>query len=142
MLNKLIKSSLLLLAILCVPGAPLYAQKVLLLSLDSAKLYAIEYNKSITNAGLEVDAASQKIRETIAQGLPKVDATVDYNNFFNSTASLGAMTFTFNPTSNLNVSVGQLIFSGSYIIGIQTARLFKEVTETSREKTERKSKPR
>jgi outer membrane protein TolC len=61
---------------------------------------------------------------------------VDYNNFFNSTASLGAMTFTFNPTSNLNVSVGQLIFSGSYIIGIQTAKLFKEVTETSREKTE------
>ena len=133
---KLFKRNVLLLPGLLVMFYGGQAQDKLYLSLDSAKIYAFEYNKSLVNAGLEVDAAGERLREAIAQGLPKVDATIDYNNYFNSTASLGAMSFTFNPTSNLNVSLGQLIFSGSYIIGIQTAKLFKEVTETSLEKTE------
>lgn len=115
---------------------PLKAQKVLYLSLDSAKQYALEYNKNLINAGYAVDEAGEKIRETISQGLPKVDANIDYNNYFNSKANLGGMEFTFNPTSNLSMSVGQLIFSGSYIVGIQTARLYKEMTETSLEKSE------
>ena len=109
------------------------------LSLEDARKYALAHNKVLANAGLAVDEAGSRLRETIAQGLPQVSATVDYNNFFGSTASLGAfpgMMIEFNPTSNLSVSVGQLIFSGSYIVGIQTAKLFREVTETSLEKTE------
>jgi len=136
MSNKPIKQIFLLVPGLFLLASLLSAQQKMYLSLDSARQYALEYNKNLSNAGLAVDEAGQKLRETIAQGLPQVDATIDYSNFFNSTASIGQMSFTFNPTSNLNVSVGQLIFSGSYFIGIQTAQLFKEVTETSLEKTE------
>jgi outer membrane protein len=109
------------------------------LSLENARNYAIEHNKSLISAGLAVDEAGEMLREAIARGLPQVNATIDYNNFFGSTASLGAfpgMEITFNPTSNLSVSVGQLLFNGSYIVGIQTARLFQEVTEASRDRTE------
>ncbi len=114
-------------------------QTELKLSLDSARHYAMEYNRNLINAGLAVDEAALRLRETIARGLPQVDATVDYNNFFGSTAELAfgpvPAVIEFNPTSNLNLSVGQLIFSGSYIVGIRTAKLYQEITETSVEKT-------
>jgi outer membrane protein len=46
------------------------------------------------------------------------------------------MTIEFNPTSNLGVSFTQLLFSGSYIVGIQSAKLYEEITRTSFEQTE------
>ncbi len=130
---------ILLLSLITLIANPTEAQEELHLTLDSARHHALEYNKNLVNAGLAVDEAGQKLRETIAQGLPQLDAAIDYNNFFGSTAeiTMGPLPaeIEFNPTSNLNVSVGQLIFSGSYIVGIQTARLFREVTETSLEKS-------
>lgn len=115
------------------------AQAEMLLSLDSARYYALEHNRNLMNAGLAIKEAEARLRETIAQGLPQVNATVDYSNFFGSTATLGGMPgfeIEFNPTSNLVVSVSQLVFSGSYIVGIQSAKLYKEITETSREQSE------
>ncbi len=115
------------------------AQEELHLTLDSARYHALEYNKNLLNAGLAVDEADHALREAIARGLPQLDAAIDYNNFFGSTAeiTMGPVPteIEFNPTSNLNISVGQLVFSGSYIVGIQTARLFREITETSLEKS-------
>ncbi|MBN1448922.1 MAG: TolC family protein [Bacteroidetes bacterium] len=115
-----------------------HAQEALRLSLDSARQYALEYNRTLVNADLSVDEASARLRETVAQGLPQVNATMDYSNFFGSSASLGnfpGMRITFNPTSNLGVTVSQLVFSGSYIVGIQSAKLYREMMRVSREKT-------
>jgi outer membrane protein len=111
------------------------ASEKLSVSLEKAIEHALEYNKNMLNAGLAVDEANLKIRETLASGLPQIDAKVDYNNFMGSSASLGGMTFNFNPTSNLVVSVGQLIFSGSYIVGVQSSKLFRSITETGMQKT-------
>lgn len=116
-----------------------FPQTPLRFSLEEAKQHALEHNKILLNAGLAVDVAGERLRATIANGLPQVNATVDYSNFFGSTATLGeppmAFEITFNPTSNLGVSVGQLIFNGSYFVGIQTARLYKEMSKTSFEKS-------
>jgi outer membrane protein len=115
------------------------AQSPLHLSLDSARHYAVVHNKNLVGAGLTISEAGERLREAIAQGLPQVNATADYNNFFGSTATLGAIPgfeITFNPTSTANLSVGQLIFSGSYIVAIQTARLYRDITEVNRDRTE------
>lgn len=115
------------------------AQEALRFSLEDARQYALEYNKSMANAELGTREAQARLREAIANGLPQINATIDYSNFFGSTASLGSMpgfTIEFNPTSNLSVSLGQLVFSGSYIVGIQMAKLYQEVAEASLEKTE------
>lgn len=115
------------------------AQAPMTLSLEDARQHALEHNRNLRNAGLSIDEAGLMTREVIAQGLPQINATVDYNNFFGSTASLGGMpgmTIEFNPTSNLGVSLTQLIFSGSYIVGIQSAKLYEEITRTSFEQTE------
>jgi outer membrane protein len=112
------------------------AQNKLELSLKAAVQYATEHNKLIQNASLSVQESQAAYRAAIVQGLPQVEAKIDYQNYFNSQAYLGPMTFTFNPTSNLNITVGQLIFSGSYIVGIQMANLYKEITEISYQKTD------
>ncbi|MFC2116844.1 TolC family protein, partial [Bacteroidota bacterium] len=119
-----------------------HAQVDLSLSLREAREYALEYNKILRNAGLAVDAAQEGIRETLAMGLPQVDASLDYTNFlgaeieFKFGEGMPPSTIPFKPTSNLGLTVGQLIFSGSYIVGLQTARIYKDLMESSYEKTE------
>ena len=128
----------------CLTGSisTLFAQEMLVLSLDEAVNYAIEYNKQMKNAGLAVDEAQKKINETIFSGLPQVDATIDYSNFmgaemeFQFGEGVPPRIIPFNPTSNLNVTLGQLIFNGSYIVGLQSARIYKELAQTSFLKTE------
>jgi outer membrane protein len=117
-------------------GSTMYAQNKLELSLKAAMDYAVENNKMMQNAGLSIEESQAALRATIAQGLPQVEAKMDYQNYFNSRVYLGPMTFEFTPTSNISLSVGQLIFSGSYIVGIQMAKLYREMTELSYEKTE------
>lgn len=130
---------LFMLLLLLTNGSSLLCQQEVSLSLEDAQKYAIEHNRLLINANLAINKSDLALRETIRQGLPQVNASVDYSNFFGSKATLGnfpGLEIEFNPTSNLSVSVGQLIFSGSYIVGIQTARLFHEITETNLEKTE------
>lgn len=114
----------------------LSAQQRLELSLNGAVQYALEHNKLMQNASLAIQESQAAYISTISKGLPQVDAKIDYQNYFNSRAYLGNLTFTFNPTSNLNLSVGQLIFSGSYIVGIQIANIYREITDISYKKTE------
>jgi outer membrane protein len=139
-MNKLISCSLTLVLIMLLSTTnTLFAQQQMKLSLDEARSYALEHNKRLIGANHAIDQSQLALQETIRQGLPQVNASVDYSNFFGSKATLGnfpGFEIEFNPTSNLSISVGQLIFSGSYIVGIQTAKLFMEITETNREKTE------
>lgn len=106
------------------------------LSLESALQYALKNNKQIINASYAILESQEAYKATIAQGLPQFDAKIDYQDFFKAKAYIGPMSFTFNPTSNLNFSVGQLIFSGSYIVGIQMSKLFREMSEVNYKKTD------
>ena len=113
-----------------------HAQGRLELSMEGAVNYAIEHNRMMQNASYSVKESQAGLKSTIAQGLPQVEAKIDYQNFFNSEASIGPMTFEFKPTSNLNFSVGQLIFSGNYIVGVQMSMLFREMSEVNLKKTD------
>jgi outer membrane protein len=131
---------------LCMPGIliPAYSQDqdVLNLSLMEAQQHAIEYNWQVKNARLDVEGADKRIWESVATGLPQIDATMDYTNFmgadiiFRFDESLPPTTIPFKPTSNMVFSVNQLIFSGNYIVGLQAAKIFKLLTERNYEKSE------
>ncbi|HYX07956.1 MAG TPA: TolC family protein, partial [Bacteroidales bacterium] len=58
------------------------AQEQLNLNLDSAMAFALAYNKMLKTSGYQVDKAQEQLKETVANGLPQVDATLDYSNFF------------------------------------------------------------
>jgi len=135
MKKGIIKTFLLLVLTLVLLGS-LPAQNSLSLSVEGAVTYALENNKMMRNAQLSVEESQAAYRATLLQGLPQVEARLDYQNYFNAMAYLGPMTFTFNPTSNLNLSVGQLIFSGSYIVGLQMQKIYQEITEVNYRKTD------
>ncbi len=117
------------------------SQTDLALTLNEARQYAVEYNKVLKNASLAVDAADKMYWAALSAGLPRVDATMDYTNFMGAEISFKfgegpAMTIPFKPTSNLSLTVAQLIFNGSYWIGLQSANIMRDMSETSLEKTE------
>lgn len=153
----------------------------LILDLKGAVDYALNYNKSLQNARLELERSDRRIWESISQGLPQVDAAVDYMTYFNYELEFsfggGDMSFTqeqyleaasatlqvpefsnttpqdlvnhqagnymdgvlqsmLPPTtilmsdqSTATFRVSQLIFSGQYIVGVQTAKLAKILAE-------------
>jgi outer membrane protein len=117
-------------------------QEKLILSLEEARKHAIEYNKTVQNADLAIVESQKKINETLSAGLPQADVTIDYSNFlgaemeFSFQEGVPPQKIPFDPTSNLNLTVSQLIFNGGYIVGLQSAKLYKELTETSYLKTE------
>ncbi len=120
---------------------PLKSQDKLSLDLNGAIEHALEYNLILKNAGLEIEKAVGNVRETLAAGLPQVNASLDYSNFlgaemeFRFSQEMPATTIPFKPTSNLQLSVGQLIFNGNYIVGLQIANLYKKAMETNYEKS-------
>ena len=113
-----------------------FAQEKLSLDIEAAKEYALDFNKSIKNSGLSVQQSQENIKGVIAAGLPQVDATVDYSKQMGKDINFGEFTIPLKPSSNLNLQVTQLVFSGSYIVGIKSAKLYKRLSEQNREKTE------
>ncbi len=164
------------------PGISQEPAERLVLDLQGAVDYAIDFNKSLQNSRLEVEKSRRSIWEAIAQGLPQVDGTLDYMSYFNyemefnfgggevpdfsaedlqeafnqtqavfpfyttnDVGLLAANTFyegqlqdMVGPTaiilsdqSTATLQVSQLVFSGQYIVGIQTAKLARKISEQS-----------
>jgi len=119
-----------------------FSQNKLTLGLEDAREYALKYNRTVKNSGLAVDQSQEKLRETIAAGLPQLNATTDYSNAMGAKISIQfdegmpATEIPIKPTSNFNLQLGQLIFNGSYLVGIQTAKLAQKLSEKNLVKTE------
>jgi outer membrane protein len=132
---------LIIILLLSMPGV-LFGQSSLTLNLEQAKKHALEHNKSLINAGLAISKSELAVREAIANGLPQVNASADYSNSLGADITIQFMpgaqpaVIPIKPQSNLYLNVGQLLFSGNYIVGIQTARLYNDLSVKSRQKTE------
>ena len=92
--------------------------------------------------------AVQTKRETTATGLPQINANIGYNNWLEQQVSLipaeffgGApgqfaeVLFGTKQTMNSAVTVKQKLFDGSYLVALQAAKVFLEISKNSKEKT-------
>ena len=118
-------------------------------SLQEAIDYALENNRTAKNAARDIKAAEKQKWETTTIGLPQISATIDYNNWLKQQVSLiPAEFFGGNPgefaeiafgtkqTMNATVKLEQLLFDGSYLVGLQSAKVFLEISENAKEKTD------
>jgi len=123
-------------------GTILKAQAKLTLDLAGARKYALEHNKTLQNSALANEKAQWGVKEAIANGLPQVNATMDYNNSLGANLSIqfnpGAppVEIPIKPQSNLNLTLSQLVFNGNYILGVQTAKLYARMTEKNQRRSE------
>lgn len=171
----------------------------LVLDLQGAVDYALQNNKNLMNARQELVKSDKGVWEAISQGLPQVDAMLDYMTYFNyemefqfgpdedfsfsqeqlNEASAQTLsTFSGIPEAGINpvtpqdiynhnagsyydgvlqgmmppstilmqdqmtakIQVGQLIFSGQYFVGIQTAKLARMISQQALESSEADTK--
>ena len=121
------------------------------LSLDDAKNYALKNNTDNIKSEMDVKIAKKKVAETRAIGLPQVVAEGNLQKFLDIPVSL-APANAFNPlapegqlaelqfgleyNNNYGISASQLIFDGSYIVGLQAAKTYKEISINNQVKTE------
>ncbi len=117
-------------------------------TLQEAIDFAIQNNRAVQNAERDVKIAVQTKRETTATGLPQINVSVGYNNWLEQQVSLipaeffgGApgqfeeVLFGTRQTMNSAVTVKQKLFDGSYLVALQAAKVFLEISKNSKEKT-------
>ena len=126
---------------------PLWSQnhEVDSFSLEQATQYSLENSPIIKNSEIDVIISKKKVWETTAMGLPQAQATLGYQysltvpDLFETFSSFGedsSVTIDdLKASIPFDLTVSQLIFSGPYIVGLQAAKVFKELSEVSLEKS-------
>lgn len=119
-------------------------------TLQEAVDYALRNNVKAKNANIDEKIAQAKVREITTIGFPKVNASYGINNNYiiqkviiPDGAAFGGppgqpLALEFQPQfgGNAVVSVNQLLFDGSYIVGLQAARVYRELSAKSNEMTQ------
>ena len=113
----------------------LSAQDHLSLTLEQAQQYAVENNKSLQNASLEVQQAYAQRWQTIAAMLPQVDGTVGYTNMLGYEIDFGGMSRAMLPYLNTNITAS-IGLNGQAIMGALLNNLAIEMQDISQKKTE------
>jgi outer membrane protein TolC len=72
-----------LLVLMLSGGILLGQEQPYMLSLAQAQEYALQHNRSILNARDQVESSKKKVYETIANGLPQIEGSLDYMTYFN-----------------------------------------------------------
>ncbi len=117
-------------------------------SLEEAVSFALDSNYTSINARRDIAKAIQQKWETTAQGLPQIDANISYQNNLKQPVTLlpaeivgGApgtfvpITFGTKQNANAVATLNQLIFDGSYLVGLKAAKAFLSYSENANEKT-------
>jgi outer membrane protein TolC len=118
-------------------------------SLQEAIDYAIKNSYDNKVAERDIESAKKQKWETTTIGMPQIEGNVDYQNFLKQQISLIPAEFfggapgefqevIFGTRQNINaaVTLRQLIFDGSYLVGLQSAKTFLKISEQAKEKTE------
>ncbi len=124
-------------------------------TLKEAVDFALQNNSNIKKAQNNVLKARKKVWETTSMGFPQIDATASYQKFIEQPVNLLPAKI-FNPQAppdtyvpikfgteqnmKWSATLKQLIFSGSYLVGLQSARTYKKISENAEIKTRQKVK--
>ena len=126
-------------------------------SLQEAITYARENHNDVKKALLEISDAEGNIKEFTAIGMPKLSANADLQHFIDIPTSIIPQGSFFagdpdlnlppNPSEDLEVQFGVknnltaglsadvLLFDGSFFVGLQAAKFFKELVASQAEVT-------
>lgn len=129
-------------------------------TLDQCIAYALENGLTVKNAFLDEEIARAKVKETIGIGLPQISGTASITHnqklprFFTTYTPNGGFIdlsgvsglndgdvvalqnfFQLKSAGNASVSVNQILFNGSYLVGLQAANTYKELSAKTTNQT-------
>lgn len=129
---------------------PLAAQSnndTLKLTMQQAIDLALQTSRQVKNAQADVQLARQKVKEIQSIGLPQVNATGGFTqyvqipgsyvpNFTGQGPDFLFIRFQQKYTSNLNIQASQLLYDGTYLLGLQAAKTFVDISKLMESKSE------
>ncbi len=159
------KKTILTFASIFLISLTMLAQNTIHFTLEEAINHGLLYNTTVKNALSDIEIAQKKVHETTAIGLPQVNAKISNTNYLNIATTLmpdfitpavfavnednfGLTATTpqgdaqFFPVSfgtkfnaSAEITVSQLIFNGSYLVGLQAAKAYLEQSRVQSEKS-------
>ena len=142
-------------------------KEILKLSISDAQTFALQNNRTVQSAKIDIQSADKKVWENLATGLPQVNVAANYLHQFKvpelsfgpvldvNSLPDGVLTkqnlmdaYIDSPliplgvmdNTTIDVTLSQLIFSGQYLVGLQATKVLKQLTEKSLVKTEDQTK--
>ncbi len=125
------------------------AQKEYNFSLEEAVDYALLNNRASVNAKKDLAIAQKEKWETISTGLPQINSYFDFNNRLKDPISLipaeffggekgefAEVSFGTKQSVSGELILNQLLFDGSYIVGLQSIKLFLDIADQAKVKTD------
>lgn len=123
-------------------------------TLEQAVEYALANNANAKNATLDEQIANARVKETRGIGLPQIDASVgithnqklprffaqynpDQQGFIDLSSVPGVQAgdvvalqnfFQLKSAGNASVTISQILFNGSYLVGLQAANAYRELS--------------
>ena len=116
-------------------------------SLDAAREFAVKYNYDAIKSQLDLESARKKLRETVASGLPQLNTTLNYMNNLELTTVLIPnffegkfdekipVQFGTQHNATFTLQVNQLVFNGSYFVGLKTSSIYRRLADQGLERT-------
>lgn len=133
----------LLIGLCCLLGLslPLQAQDSLRLelSLEEAQNYALENNRTLKNASLDVLKSQASHWQSVASMLPQISAKADYSNYCGYEMNFGMMAIPMNPYGTLGVTAS-MAFSGAQVVATQISKIAERMSDISLKQTEQETK--
>lgn len=133
----------LMIGLSCVLGLclPMQAQDSLRLelSLEEAQNYALENNRTLKNASIDVLKSRASHWQSVASMLPQVSAKADYSNYCGYEMNFGMMAIPMNPYGTLGVTAS-VAFSGAQVVAAQISKIAERMSDISLKQTEQETK--
>lgn len=135
-------------------------------TLDEAIAFALEHNQNLLNANIERERASRNVKEVFSEGLPQINGNVDlsYNPQIRTTFIPDFFTpavyqtlinqglippdteipdsppiparFGTDYAGSASLNLTQMVFDGSYFVGLRAAKTFQELSQKDQIKTQ------
>ncbi len=134
----------LVLALLMLVGK---GQEVKKMSLQQAIDYALEHNPDVVNAKINEEISDGRVSQTIATGMPQINGGIDLSNNFELPTSflpgeiIGIpgedvpVQFGTRYSGSATLSLTQMVFDGSFFVGLEGAKTYKQLSTKELVKT-------
>lgn len=114
---------------------------VLSFSLQQAQDFAYQNNYDLKNSATDVKIADKMVKQNTAIGLPQINGEIDYMDYIDIPTIIIPGEFIGQPGTEFALQMGakynatgkasltQLVYSGQYLVGLQTAKAYLETAK-------------
>lgn len=124
------------------PGA-VKGESDLSFSLEEAQIYALKHAYSSKDKTFDIETAKKDIQQTISTGLPQIKRTFTYQHNIAVAANVvdfggvqQEIKFGTDYNATLSGSVEQMVFDGTFFLGLRASRVYLDLAKNQKEKND------